>query len=203
MVEKDRNISLLNRDTGSVGYTLEDTGTHRTFTPGEAKRVTFDEIEKLSWARGGKELLRDYLIIQDEEAAKEILGNVEPEYFYTKDTIKKLLTEGTLEQLQDTLEFGPKGVVDLVKQEAVELQVNNVAMRKEIQKQTSFNVDKAIEINEESKEDGIIQNDAATSQRRANPIAANEQKSNGRRAESIQTNIKTTTTSGSKYKIIH
>ena len=202
MVEKDRIISLLNRDTGSVGYTLEDTGTHRRFTPGEAKRVTFDEIEKLSWAKGGKELLRDYLIIQDEEAAKEILGKVEPEYFYTKETVKKLLTEGSLEQLQDTLEFGPKGVVDLVKQEAVELQVNNVAMRKEIQKQTNFNVDKAIEINEESKEDGITQKHAATTHRRANPIAASEQKSTGRRADAI-TKDTTAPTSGSKYKIIH
>lgn len=202
MVEKDRIISLLNRDTGSVGYTLEDTGTHRRFTPGEAKRVTFDEIEKLSWAKGGKELLRDYLIIQDEEAAKEILGNVEPEYFYTKETVKKLLTEGSLEQLQDTLEFGPKGVVDLVKQEAVELQVNNVAMRKEIQKQTNFNVDKAIEINEESKEDGITQNHAATTHRRANPIVASEQKSTGRRADAI-TKDTAAPTSGSKYKIIH
>ena len=197
MVEKDRIISLLNRDTGAVGYTIEDTGTHRRFTPGETKKVTFDEIEKLSWAKGGKELLRDYLIIQDEEAAKEILGDVEPEYFYTKDIVKKLLTEGTLEQLQDTLEFGPKGVIDLVKQEAVDLQINNVAMRKEIQKQTNFNVNKAIEINELSKEDNIVKEEAATVKRRANPIAASESKTGTRRADAIST------TSGSKYKIIN
>ena len=199
MVEKDRIISLMNRDTGTVGYTLEDTGTHRRFTAGETKQVPFAEIEKLSWAKGGKELLRDYLIIQDKEAAEEILGSVEPEYFYTKETVKKLLTEGTLEQLQDTLEFGPRGVIELVKQEAVELQVNNVAMRKEIQKQTSFNVDKAIEINEESKEDGELNTNASTAQRRANPIAASDQNSGTRRANVMETN---TNTSGSKYKII-
>ena len=200
MVEKDRIIKLTNRDTGSVGYTLEDTGVHRRFTAGETKEVTFNELERLSWASGGKELLRDYLIIQDEEAAREILGDIEPEYFYTKETIEKLLTEGTLEQLQDTLEFGPKGVIDLVKQEAVELQVNNVAMRKEIQKQTSFNVDKAIEINEESKEDGE-ENHAATTQRRANPIAASEQKTSTRRTNVIETN--SVTSGNSKYKIIN
>ena len=197
MVEKNRIIPLLNRDTGTVGYTLEDTGTHRRFTAGETKKVTFDEIERLSWAKGGKELLRDYLIIQDEEAAREILGEVEPEYFYTKDTVKKLLSEGTLEQLQDTLEFGPKGVIELIKQEAVEMKLDSSIKRDEIQKQTSFNVDKAIQINKESKEDGELEEkDAATSHRRANPIAANGQDSSTRRAQAI------TTTSGSKYKII-
>jgi len=199
MVEKDRIIPLLNRDTGSVGYTLEDTGTHRRFTPGETKKVTFDEIEKLSWAKGGKELLRDYLIIMDEEAAREILGDIEPEYFYTKDTVKKLLKDGTLEQLQDTLEFAPKGVVELVKQEAVEMKLDSNVKREEIQKKTSFNVDRAIQINEESKEDGELNNNAATHQRRANPIAASEEKSSGRRANVIQNKP---TTSGSKYKIL-
>ena len=202
MVEKDRIIKLTNRDTGSVGYTLDDTGAHRRFTAGETKEITFDELERLSWARGGKELLRDYLIIQDEEAAREILGNIEPEYFYTKETVQKLLTEGTLEQLQDTLEFGPKGVIDLVKQEAVELQVNNVAMRKEIQKQTSFNVDKAIEINEESKEDGEKKH-AATTQRRANPIAASEEKKLTRRTNAVETNSITSGKNKNKYKIIN
>ena len=91
MVDKNKEIRLTNRDNGSAGYTIEDLGIHRRFSPGETKTVTFDEIEKLSWAKGGKEMLRDYLIIEDKEAAEEILGEVEPEYFYTKETIDKLL----------------------------------------------------------------------------------------------------------------
>ena len=193
MVEKDRIISLMNRDTGTVGYTLEDSGLHRRFTAGETKKVTFDEIEKLSWAPGGKELLREYLIIQDKEAAEEILGNVEPEYFYTRDTVKKLLTDGTLAQLQDTLEFAPKGVVDLVKQEAVEMKLDSNVKREEIQKATNFNVTRSIELNED--EDNSQDVEETTTHRRANPIAASEEKSTTRRAEAI-------TTSGSKYKII-
>lgn len=177
MVEKNREIKLTNRDSGTVGYTIPDLNLHRKFTAGETKTVTFEEIEKLSWTSGGLPLLRDYLVIQDKEAAEEILGTVEPEYYYTKDTVKTLLTEGTLEQLQDTLEFAPKGVIDLVKEEAVSLPVNNVAMRKEILNKTKFNVDKAIEINEASKMDGEESSDAATTQRRANPIAASDQKS--------------------------
>lgn len=119
-------------------------------------------------------MLRDYLIIQDEEAAREILGDVEPEYFYTKDTVKKLLTEGSLEQLQDTLEFAPKGVVELVKQEAVDLKLDSSIKREEIHKATNFNVDNAIRLNENDGSENS--EDAATSKRRANPIAATEKK---------------------------
>ena len=176
MVEKNREIKLTNRDSGKIGYTIPDTGLHRDFIAGETKTVTFDEIEKLSWTAGGRVLLHDYLIIQDPEAAQEILGDIEPEYYYDKDTVKTLLTEGTLEQLQDTLEFAPKGVIDLVKEEAVNLPLNNVAMRKEILNQTNFNVDRAVAIKEASQLEDDSTSNAATSQRRATPIAATSQK---------------------------
>jgi len=188
MIEKSKIIKLTNRDTGPVGYIIPDTGAHRTFTAGETKEVTFDEIEKLSWTRGGKELLKNYLIIQDEEAVEEILGEVEPEYYYTQEIIKKLLKEGSLAQLQDALEFGPKGVVELIKQDAVDLKIDSNAKREEIFNKTGFNVSRSIELNENSEEDS--KEEAATSKRRANPMEA--------------TNTKTTTSSTSgRYKIIN
>ena len=185
MVEKTREVKLTNRDNGSVGYTIPDLNLRREFSPGETKTVTFDEIEKLAWTRGGLPLLRNFLIIEDPEAAEEVLGEIEPEYYYTDETVKTLLTNGTLEQLQDTLDFAPKGVVDLIKKEAVELPLNNVAMRKEIKTKTNFDVDRAIEINEASKIDENDSN-AATSKRRATPIAAsNEQITTGRKSTPI------------------
>lgn len=184
MIDKNKVIKLTNRDTGFVGYTIEDLGIHRRFTPGETKEITFEELEKLSWASGGKEMLRDYLIIEDQEAAEEILGHVEPEYFYTKETVDKLLKEGSMEQLQDTLEFAPKGVIDLVKQEAVDLKIDSTAKRKEIQKATNFNVQNAIDLGVNDAPDAEV--GAATSVRRAQPVAASERK--------------VTTSSESRYK---
>jgi len=189
MVDKNKIIELINRDTGMAGYVIPDTGTNRTFTPGETKQVTFEEIEKLSWAPGGRELLRDYLIINDAEAAEEILGTVEPEYFYTKETIDKLLKEGSLDQLKDTLEFAPKGVVELLKQEAVDTKLDSTQKREAIKEATSFNVSNAINLNEaDAEENNTV---AATSRRRANPVAATEIK------------VPTSSTgSSSRYKII-
>jgi len=182
MVEKNREIKLTNRDNGTVGYTIPDLNLHRTFSGGETKTITFEELEKLAWVKGGLNLLKDYLIIQDKEAAEELLGNVEPEYYYTKDTVRTLLTEGTLEQLQDTLDFAPKGVIDLVKEEAVELPVNNVAMRDEILKKTNFNVDKAVEMKKAALEDEPVEE--TTSKRRATPVTTKTTET-GRKAKPI------------------
>lgn len=183
MVEKNREIKLTNRDNGTVGYSIPDLNLHRTFSGGETKTVTFEELEKLAWVKGGLNLLKNYLIIQDQEAAEELLGNVEPEYYYTKDTVRTLLTEGTLEQLQDTLEFAPKGVIDLVKEEAVELPVNSVAMRDEILKKTKFNVDKAVEMKKASLEDEEPIEETA-SKRRAAPVTV-KTTDTGRKAKPI------------------
>jgi len=194
MVDKTRVVKVKNRDSGFIGYTIPDTGTHREFSPNETKNITFEELEKLSWARGGRSLLTNYLIVEDAEAAEELLGDgVEPEYYYDKEAIDTLLTEGTLDQLKDTLEFAPKGVVDLVKEEAVKLSINSVAMRDEIKKATNFDVTNAIELNKETPADKMSESssEAATSKRRANPIATSEQKSSTSSAAA-----------GSKYKII-
>ena len=187
MISKDKIINLTNRDHGSVGYRIPDLNIHRTFSPGETKKVTFNEIEQLSWVDGGKALLKHYLIIQDPEAVEEILGDVEPEYFYTDKEVKKLLTEGTLDQLKDTLEYGPKGVIDLVKKEAVDLKLNDVAKREESFKTTKFNVDNAIKNEAISSEEDDTK--AATPHRRSQPIAAMGQNSDtGRRSEPVKSN---------------
>ena len=172
MVEKNRIIEVTNRDSGRIGYHVPDLGNlHRSFAVGETKKVTFEELEKLSWVPGGRKILKDYLIIHDEEAAAELLGEVEPEYYYTEESVKELLTHGTLEQLQDAFEFAPEGVIELIKKIAVELPLNNVAMREEIKKQTHFDVTKAIEINKESQEE-VKEDKSDAGKRRAKPIDA-------------------------------
>ena len=109
-------VKVQNRDNGSVGYTIPDLNNlHRTYQPNETKSITMDELRKLSYVPGGMEILRNYLVILDDEAREEILSDVEPEYYLTKDGVKKLLLEGSLDALLDCLDFAPSGVVDLVK----------------------------------------------------------------------------------------
>lgn len=147
-------VRVQNRDNGSVGYTIPDLNNlHRTYQPNETKNITMDELRKLSYIPGGMEILKNYLVILDEEAREEILSDVEPEYYLTKDGVKQLLLEGSLDALLDCLDFAPSGVVDLVKDVAVEIELNDVKKRDAILNKTGFNVTNAININKETTEE--------------------------------------------------
>ena len=169
MIEKDTLIKVKNRDSGTVGYTIPELGNlHRSFSKGETKEITMDELRKLSYISGGKILLQNYLIVQNQDALKELLSdNVEPEYYYGEEEVKKLLLTGSNDQLLDCLEFAPEGVIGLVKDLAVSLKINDISKRNIILEKTGFNVTNAIAINEETIED---EGEEAKSSRRSAPV---------------------------------
>ena len=175
MLRKDELIKVRNRDNGVVGYHIpEMNNLRRNFAIGETKEITMEELRKLSYIPGGDVILRECLVIENEEALNEILSDVEPEYFYTDEDIKTLLLSGSLEQLQDCLDFAPSGVIDLVKDYAVKLEINDISKRNAILTATGFNVTRAIEINHESQEDEVQEEKA----RRAAPINKDKTASN-------------------------
>ena len=74
------------------------------------------ELIELTTIPGGRKLLEEYLIIQDEEARLEVLGmETSPEYLYTEKEVNYLLHKASNEQLLDCLDYAPKGVLDLIK----------------------------------------------------------------------------------------
>lgn len=150
----DTRIKVLNRDNGSVVYSIpEMNGLRRAFQAGETKTVTFEELEKLSYIPGGKELLTESLVILDSpETIAELLGKVEPEYSYKREDIIKLMKYGSLDEFLDCLDFAPEGVRDLIKTLSVELPLNDVAKREAIQEKLGFSVDNAIRILKDAAE---------------------------------------------------
>lgn len=169
MIDNNTIIKVTNRDNGSTGYKIPDLGNlQRNFQPGESKDITMDELRKLSWTPGGRYLLKNCFIVHNEEALKELLSKeVEPEYFYSEEEIKTLLQKGTLDQFMDCLDFAPDGVIQLIKELAVKLELNDIAKRQAILDKTGFNVTKAIEINKESMEIDEVESEKT---RRAAPI---------------------------------
>lgn len=154
MLEKDALIKITNATNGKVGYLIPDMGNlHRSFMPKETKEITFEELKKLSFTAGGKQLLKNHLTILDKEALKEVLGEVEPEYFYTREDVIDLLTKKTIEEFMDFLDFAPEGLINLAKDLAVSLEINDIKKREAILQKTGFNVTKAIEINHETLEE--------------------------------------------------
>lgn len=146
-MEKNQLVKVTNRNNGSVGYIIpEMNNLQRQFGPGITKEITFEELQNLYWLRGGRVLLENYLIIEDPEALKALQVNVEPEYFYSDEDIKKIMVEGTLDQFLDMLDFANKGVLESIKTLAVDLPLNDVAKRKAILDKIGFSVDNAIEV---------------------------------------------------------
>lgn len=189
MLDKNTLIKVVNRDNGTVGYTIPDLGNlHRNFQPREEKEVPMEELRKLSYIPGGFVLLNDCLVIKNEEAVAELLGSVEPEYHYSEEDVKKLLLYGTMDQFMDCLDFAPQGVLDLLKSLAVDLQVSDINKREAIKAKMGFDVTKAIEINKVTAEEEA----PVERVRRAAPIQTSEHEAPVRRAAAPKYKVVTT-----------
>lgn len=150
MTEK-KVYKVKNRSAGRVGYKIPELSIRREYEPGEIKSVTIEELEKLSYQPGGRALMMNYLQIVDENILNEFSIHAEPEYFMNEAQVKDLLVSGTDDELRDCLDFAPTGVIDLVKDIAVKLPLNDYNKRKIIQEKTGFNCDAAIRHEEEEK----------------------------------------------------
>ena len=171
---EDRKIKVQNRDYGVVGYTIPDLNNlRRTFQPNEVKYIDFDELFKLYQVPGGAYIIENYLIINDDQAIKELIGGVEPEYYYTEAEVIRILKEGSIDEFEDCLNFAPKGVIDLIKDISVKLPLNDIAKRDMIFKKTGFNVTNAIEI---SKMDEPVESADRPTRKAATPTRKTEEK---------------------------
>jgi hypothetical protein len=167
-------IEVINRSSGGVGYEIPDSnGLIRTFQKREKKKIPFEEIRKLLYQVGGEYIFTNLLVIKNEEAVKELFSTrPEPEYYYTEVEVRTLLETGTLDQLLDCLDFAPEGVIDIIKDVAVKIKLNDVSKRDAILAKTGFNVSKAIEINEETD----VEEASEKINRRTSPITLEEKK---------------------------
>ena len=173
-MNKNKMVKVINKFNGIVGYEVPELGVNRTFYPKENKNISYDELEKLSYLPGGSSILRNYLEITDEEVIMELFNiKPEPEYHYSEDDVKKLLITGSLDQFLDCLDFAPPVIIDMIKDMAVTLPLNDMAKREAIKDKIGFDVTKAIEI-KNTKYDGEVENNveekASTSGRRTAPI---------------------------------
>lgn len=189
MIDKKKMIKVINKHRGSVGYQIPELGIRRKFYPKEDKNISFDELERLSFIPGGDVILKEFLEITDENAVMELFNkHSEPEYHYSEQDIKKLLTSGTLDQFLDCLDFAPEAVKDTIKSMAVDLPLNDMSKRQAILDKLGFDVTKAIEI-KNTKYDGETEETIET-------------KASGRRAAPIKTDNATAAPSGRRYKSI-
>ena len=97
MLKKDTLVKVINRGNARVSYLIPDSnGLKRLWHAKEVKEIPMDELRKVMWTTGGAYIFKNYLIIENEEAIKELFSeSPEPEYYYTEDKVKQLLLTGT------------------------------------------------------------------------------------------------------------
>ena len=172
-MDKNTLIKVINKYSGIVGYDVPDLGVHRDFFPNETKEISYEELQKLSYIPGGEVILRQYLEISDKQVANTLLHiSPEPEYYYSEEDVKRLMTGGSLDEFLDCLDFAPSVIIDMIKVLAVELPLNDVSKREAIKDKLGFDVTKAIEIRN-TKLDGetdVIDNQVSKTARRVKPV---------------------------------
>lgn len=136
-----------NRSASMVVYNIPEEGIRRSFTPGESKRISYEELQKLSYQAGGREIMTNFLQIESELVTDNLNIKREVEYDMSEEQIIELLKTGSMDALLDALDFAPVGVVDLIKTFAVQMPLNDMEKCNAIKEKTGFDVMAAIKNN--------------------------------------------------------
>lgn len=186
-MENNIVFNVKNRSAGMVVYRIPEDNIRREFAPGEIKKISGSELEKLTFQPGGRALLANFLQVQSENMIKELGMEVEPEYNMSEEQIVELMRTGSLDAFLDCLDFAPVGVLDLVKQYAVALPLDDIHKRAALKDKTGFDVTVALQhIKEEQMEDAEEKGETPAPERRVKPA----EQPTGRR------------TSGTNYKVV-
>lgn len=150
MNKAEKIFTVTNRSASRVYYSVPELGIKsRQYEPGETKRISYAELEGLSYLPGGMELIRDYLLIKDEEVRDELVGNVEPEYNMTEPEVRNLIMTGSMDEWLDALDFAPEGVIDLIKNLSVEIPLSDTNKMKAFQEKKGINLARMIQARQE------------------------------------------------------
>lgn len=145
--------NVKNRSGSHVVYSIPEMGIRRSFAPSETKKITYEELEKLTYQPGGTALLANYLQISDIKAVENLNMRVEPEYYMNETQVIDLLKNGSIDAFLDALDFAPEGVIDLIKRYAISLPLMDIQKRDALKQKIGLDVTKALENIQAEKED--------------------------------------------------
>ena len=143
-MDNTKVFNVKNRSAGVVGYNIPEEKIRREFAPGETKKISWYELDKLSYQPGGTKLLEEFLQVYNEEVIEELNIHAEPEYFMSEADVVKLIREGSIDEWLDALDFAPTGVLDLIKQLSVTIPLNDYNKRTALKQKLGFDIDAAI-----------------------------------------------------------
>lgn len=159
--------NVKNRSGSHVVYNIPEIGVRRSFAPGEVKKISYEELEKLTYQAGGMEIITKFLQIQDDTVLNNFNMHVEPEYHMSESDVAKMIAYGSQDEFLDMLDFAPDGVIDLVKRMAIQMPMTDYNKIKALKEKTGLDVEAALKnIRAEKEDEKPSIDDSATPQRR-------------------------------------
>lgn len=147
--------NVKNRSAGVACYKIPEMGIRRSFQPGEIKKISAEELEKLTYRPGGMAILSNFLQIMDAEAIEKVGLRPQPEYHMSEQDIVNLMKNGSIDEFLDCLDFAPPGVIDLIKKLSVSLPLTDFQKVNALKAKTGFDAAAALKhVMEEKEDDG-------------------------------------------------
>ena len=167
MESPNNYCNVKNRSASVVVYNIPEDGIRRSFAPGEVKKISYQELEKLTYQRGGMNILTKFLQIQSNDVLNNFNMRVEPEYHMNEQDIAKLMAYGSLNEFLDMLDFAPDGVIDIVKKMAISMPLVDLNKREALKAKTGLDVEAALKnIRAEKEEEKPSIDDSKPAERR-------------------------------------
>ncbi len=186
--------TVKNRSASVVVYSIPEDGIRREFAPSEEKIVTKEELDKLSFQAGGRELMTNFLQIKNAQVREELGIHTEPEYDYSEEQIMELILNGSQDAFLDCLDFAPTGIIDLIKEMSVMLPMTDTRKIEALRNKTGFDLEVA------------LKNKAAEAAEEESPVAETPTRrvvvSTGRRTAPLPTEEAAPAEEKQKYKVV-
>lgn len=202
IVEDDELITVENMTNVQVGYILPTSNVTRRFIPKVKMKIAASELRELSYQSGGLDLLQNYLRVNNEELAAEFgvsSDSFENEYNWTEADVDNCLRNADLDVLLDALDFAPAGIVEALKNRAVELEISDNQKLKAIGEKT--NCDLSVIIKNKHAYDNVSESEGtsekkATTRRTTKKTTTTARRTTAKKAEDTTSTAtkKTTTT---------
>lgn len=193
----NKTYIVKNRSASIVGYKIPELGIRREFGIGESKKIGFEELEKLTFQPGGRELLESFLQVTADKVINNLNLHTEPEYFMSEQQVVDLIKTGSQEAFLDALDYAPLGVMDLIKRFAVELPMNDINKIAALKEKTGFDVAAAL-ANKKAEEAEDTANEVNTDKAATN----NTKTTSGRRTTTNYKVVEEEAPKTPEYKIV-
>lgn len=140
-------ITVTSKYDGILSVKEASTGIRHTWPKaGDIVFLTEENILNIISTPGGRYILENNLTY-DNDAVYEMLGiQPEPEDKMSAEQIKALLKGGTLEQLEDALNFANEGTIELIESLAITEQVSDMNKLELISRKTGADMLKKVEL---------------------------------------------------------